>query len=60
MINISHGVCDLCLDQYDYSTRAKASTVTMTINNKQLEFCDEHFKEFVDTLSDYYKENFTD
>ena len=59
MINISYGTCDMCLNKHDLSTRVKASIVVLTINHKQLEFCEEHFKEFIDMLDSYYKENFS-
>ena len=60
MINISHGSCDVCIQENDLNTRIKPSTMVLTINNKQLEFCNEHFKEFVDLLNIHYEKNFGD
>lgn len=58
MINISHGTCDVCLDEHDLGKKLKSSTVTLNINHKQLEFCDEHFKEFKDSINKYFEEHF--
>ena len=58
MINISHGVCDICIVENKIDTKLEQSTVILNINNKQIEFCDKHFKEFKDLINKYYKENF--
>lgn len=60
MINICKGTCDVCIEKNDLSTSYKPSTITLNINNKQIEFCDEHFKEFRDAINKYYEENFTE
>lgn len=58
MINFSHGVCDVCIVENDLSTKLEPSIVTLNINNKQLEFCSKHFKEFKDCINEYYEKNF--
>lgn len=55
MINISHGTCDICLQEQSAFKKAEPSEIMLTINNKQLEFCSNHFKKFVDEINKAYE-----